>query len=170
MLATIPLRRWATPLTIGAFVLMTGTGLSMFFDWEPGLVTVIHQWFSWVFLVAIVAHIVLNYRPFKSYLKSLWGRASLAVFGVLLFLSFFTWGKITGPQMKDRIEHSLVVAPISALAKVVSVPVDELLQRFAVNGFEATPEQSIHDLVVTYGGDENFPLAIVFLPERVSSP
>ncbi|SNR66188.1 DUF4405 domain-containing protein [Puniceibacterium sediminis] len=170
MLTTIPLRRWATPLTIGSFLLMAGTGISMFFDWNPGLVTVVHQWFSWAFLIAAVAHVVLNFRPFKSYLKSVWGRASIAIFGVLLILSFFTWGLITGPQMKDRIEHSLVVAPISALAQVAVVPVDELLQRFEANGFVATPDESIHDLVVRYGGDENFPLAIVFLPERVSSP
>ena len=44
------LRGWATTLTIGSFVLMVGTGLLMFFALDRGLVVVIHQWFSWLFL------------------------------------------------------------------------------------------------------------------------
>ncbi|POF34230.1 DUF4405 domain-containing protein [Roseibium marinum] len=170
MATKIPLRRWATPLTIGSFLLMTGTGVTMFFDFEPGLITVTHQWLSWLFLLAVAAHIWLNFRPFRSHLKSSWGRGGIAVFGVLLILSFFTWGMITGPQMKDRIEHRLVEAPLSALAAVAGVPVAELLRRFAANGFEASAEDSIHALVARHGGDENFPLAIVFLPERVDTP
>jgi hypothetical protein len=47
MAKPIPLRSWATPLTIGAFFLMAITGVLMFFEWNTGLTTVVHQWFSW---------------------------------------------------------------------------------------------------------------------------
>ena len=164
------MRRWATPLTIGAFLLMTVTGIAMFFDWEPGLVTVVHQWMSWIFLLAVAAHIFMNVRPFKSHLKSHWGRGSLAAFGLLLAASFYHWGLITGPQMKDRIELALVDARLSALADATRVEQAELVRRFAANGFVVSAEQSIHDLVRLHGVDENILLAIVFMPERFALP
>ena len=33
---TIPLRSWATPLTIGAFFLIAATGVLMFLEWSGG--------------------------------------------------------------------------------------------------------------------------------------
>jgi len=42
------LRTWATPLTISAFLLMSVTGVLMFFHIEGGLTTVAHQWCSWL--------------------------------------------------------------------------------------------------------------------------
>lgn len=64
------LRRWATPLIIGSFVLMAGTGVLMFFEYEGGLITVVHQWFSWIFLLGAGAHIAINLRPFQNHLRS----------------------------------------------------------------------------------------------------
>ena len=163
------MRRWATPITIGAFLLMAATGIAMFFDWEPGLVTVVHQWMSWIPLFAITAHIVINVRPFKSHLKSSWGRGSIAIFGLLLGVSFYHWGLITGPQMKDRIELTLVEARLSSLAEVIGIDPAELVRRFEANGFSATADQSVYDLVRLHGVDENILLAIVFMPERFAS-
>jgi hypothetical protein len=148
---------------------MSVTGVVMFFDWEPGLTTVVHQWMSWVFLLAVATHVAINVRPFKSHLKSLWGRGSIAIFGLLLAVSFYHWGLITGPQMKDRIELALVEARLAALADVTRTEPAELVRRFEANGFVASADQSIHDLVRAYGVDENVLLAIVFTPERVAS-
>lgn len=169
MAERIPLRRWATPITIGAFLLMAVTGIAMFFDWEPGLVTVVHQWMSWIFLLAVGAHVTINIRPFKSHLKSGWGRASVAVFSLLLAVSFYHWGLITGPQMKDRIELALVDARLSALASVIGIEPQELVRRFEANGLAASADQSIRDLVRVHDMDENFLLAVIFIPERVAS-
>lgn len=170
MASGLPLRRWATPLTLGVFLLMAGTGIVMFFDWEPGLTTVVHQWMSWLFLIAAGAHVAVNFRPFRSHLKSAWGRGSLLAFGVVLGLSFFPWGMVTGPQMKDGIEHALASAPLAALAAVVEVPPAEMTGRFAAHGWPAEPEESILDLAARHGVDENLLLALVFMPELLPAP
>jgi hypothetical protein len=39
----LALRTWATPLTMGAFLLMSTTGVLMFFKRNPGLITVVHE-------------------------------------------------------------------------------------------------------------------------------
>ncbi len=41
--AGLPLRRWATPLIIGAFLLMSVTGVLMFFEIDAGLTAVAHN-------------------------------------------------------------------------------------------------------------------------------
>ena len=159
------IRIWATPLTIGSFFLMTGTGVVMFFRLDRGLITVVHQWFSWLFLLGTAGHIVLNLRPFKNHLKSRWGQASLIGFAVVLAMSFFSWGILTGPQLKRPIEEALVEAPLSTLARVTRITPEALLHKLEAQGISATEQQSIHDLAEANGVDENRLMAIVFLPE-----
>lgn len=40
-------RNWATPLTIGSFLLMAVTGLLMFFHLDTGLNKAAHEWLGW---------------------------------------------------------------------------------------------------------------------------
>ena len=165
MYKMIPLRTWATPMTIGVFFLMSATGVLMFFEWERGLTTVVHQWFSWLFLAGAGGHIAANVRPFKNHLKSRWGKASVAAFMVVLVASFFSWGLITGPQLARPVERALVDAPLSALAAVTRTAPEALMRRLKAHGIVATSRQSIRDLSGEHGVSEDRLLAIVFLPE-----
>jgi len=158
------LRRWATPLTIGAFPLMTVTGIVMFFEADHGLTTVVHQWFSWIFVIGAGGHIAANVRPFINHLKTRGGQAYLAVFAAVLALSFFSWGLITGPQLERPIEETLVDAPLSALAELTRTTPDALLQKLKAEGITAHPGQSVRDLAMVTGAGENRLLGIVFLP------
>lgn len=163
----IPLRLWATPLTIGSFLLMASTGVLMFFEWDVALTAVAHQWFSWLFLLGAGGHIVANLRSFKRHLVSRAGRISIAGFTIVLAVSFFSWGMITGPQLERPIEEALVDAPLAALAAVIKVQPEELLARLAVHGIRAGSGQSIRDLSLDHNIDENRLLGIVFLPARL---
>ncbi|MBB3655579.1 hypothetical protein FHX15_000778 [Rhizobium sp. BK650] len=162
MAARVTVRTWATPLTTGAFLLMAGTGILMFFECERGLMTVVHQWFSWLFVVGAICHIVANIRPFQSHLKARWGSYSVAVFAVILAASFFSWGQITGPQLERPIELALVGAPLSALADVTGQSQAELLEKLRKRGIEAQAHQSVQDLARLHDIDENRALAIIF--------
>lgn len=161
----ITLRTWATPLTIGAFVLMAGTGMVMFFEWNRGLRTVVHQWFSWLFLVGAGGHIAANVRPLTNHLKSRWGKACVVSFMVILAASFFSWGRITGPQLKMPIEQALVDAPLWALAGTMRTEPDALVARFKAHGIAATRDESLRELATRQRIGENRLLAIVFLPQ-----
>ena len=161
-MARMTTRTWATPLTIGSFLLISATGILMFLEWERGLMTVVHQWFSWFFILGVGGHIAVNLRPLKSHLKSRWGKASVMVFAAILALSASSWGTITGPQIKRPIEQALVDAPLSALANVTRTPPEHVVQRLAARGIAADDQQSIGELAAASGGDENRLLAIVF--------
>lgn len=162
---SITLRSWATPLTIGSFLLMATTGMLMFFEQDPGLTAVAHQWCSWFFLAGAAGHIGANVRPFKNQLQSSLGKASAAFFALVLIASLFSWGLLTGPQIRRPIEQALVDAPISALASVIHTDPDRLIDRLRKHGIVAAPHQTIGELARTQGVGENRLLGIVFLPD-----
>lgn len=58
-------------------MLMAGTGVAMLFEWNDGLTTVVHQWFSWLFLAGAGGLIALNFRPIEQALVDapLWALA-----------------------------------------------------------------------------------------------
>jgi uncharacterized protein DUF4405 len=169
MAEPIRVRTWATPLTIGAFMLMAVTGVMMFFEWDRSITTVVHQWFSWLFLAGAAGHIVANFRPLKGHLKSGWGRTSVIAFGVVLIASFFSWGLVTGPQMKRHIEQTLVDAPLSALADVTRTSEADLLRRMKEHGVDATGTQSIQQVSAQSGVGENQLLGIVFFTKSTNA-
>ncbi|MDR0457631.1 MAG: DUF4405 domain-containing protein [Burkholderiaceae bacterium] len=165
MTKAIPLRTWATPLTIGSFILMSVSGVLMFFHWDTGLTAGAHQWCAWLFLLGAGSHVTANFRPFRNHLNSRWGRISIAAFATLLAASVFSWGLVTGSQLERPIVQALVDAPLSSLASVTHAEPDALVQKFKTHGIAATPEQSIRQLSNAHGVGADRLLALVFLPE-----
>jgi len=161
----IPARTWATPLVIGAFLLMSLSGLLMFFHWNTGLTAGAHQWFSWLFLLGAGGHIAANFRSFKAHLASRPGRASVAIFALALAASVFSWGLVTGSQLEKPIVQALVDAPLSSLAEVTRTEPDALVKKLKAHGIMAAPGQSVHELAAAQGISVERLLALVFLPE-----
>lgn len=162
----LTLRGWATPLTIGAFFLMAGTGTVMFFKFDNGLMAVVHRWCSWIFMAGAISHITANIRPFKNHLASPLGRTSAVTFLALLLVSFFSWGQVTNPKLIQPIETALVEAPIGTLASVVRSSPEDMVARFREAGIVATPDQSIHVIAIANHTSEGRLLGMVFLPGR----
>ena len=160
----IPVRKWATPLTIGAFFPMAATGVLMFFHIDRGLTSGVHEWLSWLFLVGIVAHVIANFRPFKDCLRSGWGRTSVSVFGIVLVASFFTWGVRTGGQFLAAIQKGLVSVPLTTLAVMTRTEPDLLEQRLHAHGIVARREQTIRDIAGESPRKQLQVLEVVFLP------
>ena len=165
MTKTISPRNWATPLVMGLFLLMSVSGVLMFFHWDTGLTAGAHQWCSWLFLLGAGGHIAANFRPFKNHLNFRWGRVSIAAFATVLAASVFSWGLVTGSQLERPIVQALVDAPLSSLTGVTHTEPDALLGKLKAHGIAATPEQSIHELTITYRVGVDRLLALVFLPE-----
>lgn len=163
--STLVLRNWATPLTIGAFLLMSLTGVLMFFELDRGLVVVAHQWLSWFFLFGAGGHIVANFKPFKRHLASRLGKAALLGAGAIVMAALFSWGLITGPQLERPIEEALISAPLSSLAAVSGQDFRTLLDRLHARNIPAEGQETLRQLSALHGVDENRLLGLVFLPD-----
>ena len=123
------LRPWATPLTIGAFVLMATTGLLMFFHLESGLNKTAHEWLGWAMVTGVAAHAALHWRSFKRYLTDLrTGQVIVGAFLLLLAASFFVpveEGEGLPPPVMAL--QGVMRAPVSTVAQVAGKPEAELL-------------------------------------------
>ena len=82
------LRSWATPLVIGSFLVMAGTGVLMFFHLDSGLNKGLHEWAGLVMVGAGFGHIALNWRPFMMYFRRPVARTLIGGGAVILALSF----------------------------------------------------------------------------------
>jgi len=160
---TLSLRTWATPMTIGAFVLMAGTGVLMFFGWRGGLTSEAHEWLSWLFLAGVAVHHVVNWRPLTLHLKSRWGRISLAAGLVLFAIAVFPSGLRTGHQLRGLVEQAVVEAPLSTLASLAKIAPGELEGRLKARGVTATLEQSVRQVSEQNNTSEVRLLSIVFM-------
>jgi hypothetical protein len=61
------LRDWATPLVFGVFVVMSITGIAMFFHKNNHLQEEVHSWAGWAMVAFVIGHVVANFGGFKKH-------------------------------------------------------------------------------------------------------
>ncbi|MDE4173298.1 DUF4405 domain-containing protein [Phaeobacter sp. PT47_59] len=152
------LRTWATPLTIGSFLLMGVTGLLMFFHLDSGLNKVVHEWVGWVMVAGVLAHVLLNWRAFSVYFKRPVAVTIMALSAVVLAGSFVP---VSGGGSPVRpVMMAVTQATVGAVIGVSGVPEQVALSRLGAAGFDATLETPLPDLT---GGDREKEMAILSL-------
>jgi len=144
-------RDWATPLTVGAFLLMATTGILMFFHLDTGLNNEAHEWLGWVMVAGVAFHVVSNWRAFTGHLNKGVGRSLIAVFILVLALSFIPAGGDKddgdGPPFMAPVK-ALAKLPISTLAVVAQTTPEQLRERLQKAGYQiSSSEQSVSELV-----------------------
>lgn len=136
-------RNWATPLTIGAFLLMAVTGILMFFHLDVGLNKEAHEWLGWAMVVGVAAHVVANWTAFARHLRQPLAKAIVGLFAVLLVGSFFLGGEEGGNPARLALQ-TLTQAPLSQVAALRGESPTALIARLEAAGFQVNgPEQSL---------------------------
>lgn len=137
------LREWATPLTIGSFLLIAVTGVLMFFHLDTGLNKLAHEWLGWGLLAAVGVHAAVNINAFKRYFSR---PGTLAVIGgclVLLAASF-----VSPPGQAGKPPHILAIqavldAPIETTARLAGKDTQAVLADLRAAGILADATQSL---------------------------
>lgn len=137
------LRKIATPLTIGAFVLMAVTGLLMFFHASTMTNKLAHEWVGLIFVGAVALHVAVNMRPFTAHLTKPRGQAALAVFALALGLSFLPLTGQTGGGRPDfALLHAVEEAPLGTVAALLNENPETLTDRLRAAGYDAATVDS----------------------------
>lgn len=156
-------RDWATPLTIGAFVLMAVTGILMFFHLDTGLNKEAHEWLGWAMVAGVAAHVVANFSAFKRHFARGSALAIIGVYVVLLGASFFIQEEDEGGNPARRASQAVLAAPISAVAGLTSRTPDQLVADLRAAGFQVTSAQQTLNAVTGPERDKQFKaLAVIF--------
>lgn len=153
------LRAWATPLTIGAFILMGITGILMFFGLNSTLSRLAHEWLSWAFLAGVGIHVTSNFIDFKRYFRAAAALAIIGVFVAILSASILLGGAGVGEIPVREVLETVHGTSITKLASLVGETPDALSARIEAGGFEVdSPEQTLADLS---GHDQAKALALI---------
>lgn len=138
---TTTLRRWATPMTIGAFLLMAVTGILMFFHIELGLIKVAHEWLSWLMVIAVGLHVFLNWKIFTRYFSQKPAVAIIGLFAVLMVASMLIpvderRGPPGGRGGAMAASQVLMKAPLDKLAGVTGTTLESLQAKLQQQGLQ----------------------------------
>lgn len=146
------LRKFATPLTIGTFLIISITGILMFFHASTGLNKVVHEWVGLIMVIAVILHIVLNWRAMTGYFKRPVALTLVGASVVILGLSFMSLGSgEEGAGRPDMVAVQLVTsAPLEELAMLLDQDTGTLMASLADQGYSPVAGQSLSDLA---GGD-----------------
>jgi hypothetical protein len=79
----IAARKWTTPLLAGTSVLVSVTGIHMFFHAASDLARWAHLWLGWAMVAAAIVHVVVNGRGLGVALRPTLAKAAVAAFLVL---------------------------------------------------------------------------------------
>lgn len=141
------LRAWATPVVIGAFLVMAVTGSLMFFHLNTGTMKPIHEWAGLVMVGAGVAHIVVNWRAFSLYFRRPLASAIMGVGAVVLGVSMVPGLLGNGPgggASVRAIIGSLGQARVEQLAALTEQAPDAVVSALRAKGYDgASAERSV---------------------------
>ena len=140
-------RKWVTPLVGGSFLLIAVTGILMFFHVDTGLNKAAHEWLGLLMVVAVVLHIVLNFKGFKNSFDTFSGRVINGIFIVLLALSFLSLGGAKHEKPFVLPITIMAKTDIADLSKISRIGEEELVAR--LQSFSTTPvnaQTSVYDI------------------------
>lgn len=142
----IPVSRdWATPLTIGVFLLMAATGLLMFFHLDTGLQKILHEWLGWGLVAVVAAHALANWRGFVRYFKPSVSRRAPAVIGLCALLLAATF------VVRPAQEADEAPPPVIALRAMGQAPLAQVAPLFGHDAASAQRVLADAGLTVTDG-------------------
>ena len=150
------LRSWATPLTVSSFLIMGTTGILMFFHIETGLNGFVHEWAGWVMVAGVTAHLVMNWRAFKTYFKRPLAKGIMAI-GVLALVASFAPVSDGG----NPVQTVMLAIGKSDVETVIALSGQDLnvgLARLTDAGFDAQAQTRIADLT---GGNRGQQMQII---------
>lgn len=163
----VTLRKWATPLTIGAFALSAISGVLLFFHVNLGLVKVVHEWGSWFLVIGGALHVIGSRRAFAQYFSRPTAKAIMAAFALVIVASLLPLGGSPGGHKKRLppgvLSKALPKAPFTVVAGMAQHKPEELMKELGSQGIVVNnKEETIHEIAVRNNKQDVDILNLVF--------
>lgn len=134
--------RYATPFTIGLFLVSTVSGVALFFHLGSKYFHGMHEWLSMLLLLPVVFHIQKNWPGMKGYFKrkTIWMPTLLSLVGALVFvvLAWNSPGRPPSPAAK-----LLGAQSVATLAPIMGTTPAGLEAKLAEKGYVAASSDTL---------------------------
>lgn len=133
----MPLRTYATPLTIGSFIAVSFTGMCMLLGYRSGLVDSVHEISSILFVGGSILHIVINNRQALAHLKRPLGATLIVCFVIVSALAIIPMGnRMDDPRhVLRQVSEVILNSNLQGVATLTRQSEQELMGRLATAGF-----------------------------------
>ena len=128
-------KRFVSIILTGVFLVVSITGVLMFFMIESFNMSKVHAWVGMGFVIVGVYHLIKNFTPFKSYLK----HTSSSVILVLIIALSVLYIKPMDNQLvspKKTMLKAIFTQPISTVAIFFNKDVTQVIKKMATHGIE----------------------------------
>lgn len=148
------MNRYATPFTVGLFLVSLVSGIGLFFHVGPNAFHGMHEWLSMVLIVPFVLHMVKNWAPFTFYFKRGLMLVPLAISLVAAAVFFVPTGGGAGGNPVMRLAQAGIDARLIDLAPVLKRSPEDLSALLAARGFKVeSTNQSLAEVAKASGKD-----------------
>ena len=156
-------RNWSTPMIMAASLFSATTGILMFF-YVVAPFKFAHELMGLVFTVAIILHIISNFRPFRNHLTRFLG------FGVFALVLAAAIGLLVlsmsdhSVRAREAIVDSVGAATVGSVIEMLDMERQEFVDVMAANGIVVDDfEITVQELARRYDGDAEDVLRYVLL-------
>jgi len=129
----VNIRQWATPITIGAFIVMSITGVLMFFHLNVGLNKIAHEWMGLIFVFGALMHVLANSAAFMKHLQKPLRFLTVLAGVAILAASFYSFGDRGKPSPRMLIDK-LLNAPLESVSPISGKSQEEIKQILQTHG------------------------------------
>ncbi|WP_424939575.1 DUF4405 domain-containing protein [Aliiroseovarius sp. S253] len=155
------LRKWATPLTVGSFLVMGVTGTLMFFHLNTMVGKVIHEWAGWLMLVGVGAHIVINWRALTIYFKRPLALWIMGVGAALTIATLLPIGGAVEPPVRNMV-MAVAQADEATLMALSGHDLQQGRELLSEAGVTLQPGQSLADATDGNFGLQTAAMSVLF--------
>ncbi|AQU88431.1 hypothetical protein B0W47_14300 [Komagataeibacter nataicola] len=159
------IKKYATPLITGLFLVSAISGTALFFHWMPGMFHSMHVWLSMVLLLPFVLHMWRNWSQFMLYFRtpSMLVACGLSLVAAIAFV--ITTGHAGGNPAR-QLFPLLTHAPLSTLAPVLHTAPDALAERLSHEGCTVHATDETLEQIATDCGQKSNDLLLRLLPRH----
>ena len=137
-------RKYVTPFITLVFLVLSITGILMFFHLFDGYTEVVHEFIGLIFIVCALLHIAINWKALKVHLK--WGiviPATLLLAALSLLLMFH---QLQHPKVDTILLEKMTNAPLGDAFIVLQVDSLEVVTRMKDNGISMEGAETMKEI------------------------
>lgn len=129
-------KKYATTPVIALFLIVSVTGMLLFFHLGGGSSKVIHEWLGIAFIVFGLLHALANWKPFAKYFG---GMKGIAIAVMILIPAGFMVAtpSSTQPPVK-AVFMKVMKAPLSNVAALSGLSAEELATQLQAKGYQVS--------------------------------